>query len=308
MKRGILFFLALFIFFVSGLFADILLDEPPLKKGQLLLFKDHADTNSFYYISTEIRVASGPDNRPKVSFFKLRDQEAVLSFFLTYGLTPDKFSRIRKNFSEENPGALLKGAVSFKEGKYFVFNRINGKPELWAEGKAPLFPNQEVIITKRLKGPLEPDIIAVFVMDYEGITQKINARLSVNWNEVYMQREMVEKTNWTGVEIKQSLARMKESGAIRLEVTGDYADLTQVWHIASQHLTHQMFDVQEIKMSGSTAFGIEFGIDSQDIIYTIRKEKRSGSYQVDLNRRFRDKRQIVLLSEIGDAIKEAMDQ
>jgi len=61
-------------------------------------------------------------------------------------------------------------------------------------------------------------------------------------------------------------------------------------------------------MSGSTAFGIEFGIDSQDIIYTIRKEKRSGFYQVDLNRRFRDKRQIVLLSEIGDAIKEAMDQ
>lgn len=307
MKRGILFFVAFCISFIAGLSAEILLDEPALKKGQLLLFKDHADSNSFYYISTEIRVVSGPDNRPKISFIKLRDQEAVLSFFLTYGLTPEKLSRIRKELSEENPGALLKGSVSFKEGKYFVFNRINGKPELWAEGKAPLFPNQEVVVTKRLKGPLEPDIIAVFVMEYEGITQKINARLSVNWDQVYMQREMVEKTNWTVVEIKQSLARLKEEGAIRLEMTGDYGDLTQVWHIASQHLIHQMFDVHEIKMSGLAALGAEFGVNTQNLIYTFRKEKKSGSYQVDFNRRFRDKRQIVLVSEIGGAIKEAID-
>lgn len=308
MKRGISFFLVLFIFFVTGLFADILLDEPPLKKGHLLLFRDHASPHSFYYISTEIRVASGPDNSPKVSFFKLKDTESVLSFFLTYGLTPEKLSRIRKELSDENPEVFLKGSVSFKEGRYFVFNRINGNSELWAEGKAPLFPNQEVVVTKRLKGPVEPDIVAVFVMEYEGITQKINARLSVNWDQVFVQREMVEKTNWTIVEIKQSLVRLKESGAIRLEVTGDYRDLTQVWDIASQHLIHQMFDVQEIKMKSSDAFGVEFGIDSQNIIYTIRKEKRSGFYQVDLNRRFRDKRQIVLVSEIGDTIKQAIDQ
>lgn len=308
MKKGISFFLALFIFFVSGLFADILLDEPPLKKGHLLLFRDHASPNSFYYISTEIRIASGQDNRPKVSFFKLKDQEGVLSFFLTYGLTPEKLSRIRKELSEGNPESFLKGSVSFKEGRYFVFNRINGKSELWTEGKAPLFPNQEVVITKRLKGPLEPDIVGVFVMEYEGITQKINARLSVNWDQVYVQREMVEKKNWTMVEIKQSLARLKESGAIRLEVTGDHRDLTQVWDIVSQHLVQQMFDVQEIKMNSSAAFGVEFGIDSQNIIYTVRKERRSGFYQMDLNRRFRDKRQIVLVSEIGDTIKKAIDQ
>ena len=308
MKRGILSFLVFCISLVTGLSADILLDEPPLKKGEILLFKDHAYPNSFYYISTEIRVASGPDNRPKVSFFKLKDQEGALSFFLTHGLAPEKLSRIRKNLSEENPGALLKGSASFQEGKYFVFNRINGKSELWAEGKAPLFPNQEVVITKRLKGPLEPDIVAVFVMEYEGITQKINARLSVNWDEVYIQREMVEKTNWTAVEIKQSLAELKESGAILLEVTGDHGDLTQVWDITSKHLIHQMFEVQEITMNGSAALGAEFGVDAQNIIYTFRKEKKSGSYQVDFNRRFRDKRQIVLVSEIGDAIKEAIDQ
>ena len=308
MKRGILFFLALCLSLVTCLSADILLDEPTLKKGQILLFKDHADPKSFYYISTEIRVASGSDNRPKVSFFQLKGDERALSFFLTHGLTPEKLTSIRESLAEESPEILIKGPVPFREGKYFVFSRINGKSELWAEGKAPLFPNQEVVITKRLKGPLEPDIVAVFVMEYEGITQKINARLSVNWDEVYIQREMVEKTNWTVVEIKQSLSRLKESGAIRLEVTGDYGNFTQIWDIASQHLINQMFEVQEIKMSGTAGLGVKLGADSQSIIYTFRKEKKSGSYQVDFNRRFRDKRQIVLVSEIGEAIKEAIDQ
>jgi hypothetical protein len=308
MKKGILFFLALCLSLATGLSADILLDELPLEKGQLLLFKDHASPNSFYYISTGIRIASGPDNKPKVSFFKLKDQEGALSFFLTCGLTPEKLAKVRMDLAEESPEILLKGPVAFLKGKYFVFNRINGKSELWAEGKAPLFPNQEVVITKRLKGPLEPDIVAVFVMEYEGITQKINARLSVNWDEVYIQREMVEKTNWTIVEIKQSLYKLRESGAIRLEVTGDYGNFTQVWDIALSHLIHQMFEVQEIKMNGSAGLGVEFGADSQNIIYAFRKEKKSGSYQVDFNRRFRDKRQVVLVSEIGDAIKKAIDQ
>lgn len=308
MKRGFVLILSLSLFLLSGLSADILLDEPPLTRGNILLFRDHSHPNVFFYLSTEIRVALGSDGRPKVSYLKLKSKEVVLSFFLTHGLTPEKLNRIRKNLAEENPQTLLKGPVSFSNGRFFIINRMNENSELWAEGKAPLFPNQEVVVTKRLKEPSTLDLVAVFVMEFEGITKKINARLSVNWDEVYIQRGIKEKANWTSVEIKESLRALKESGAIKLEVTGDSGDLANVWSIAYEHLMHQMFDVQEIKINEQAALGVELGIGHQNIIYTLKKERKTGSYFMDFNRRFKDKRQVILASDIGDTIKEAINQ
>jgi hypothetical protein len=308
MKRGFALILSLSLICLSGLSGEILLDEAPLKKGKILLFKDHNNPNSLFYLSTEIRVASGPDGRPKVSYLKLKSEEAVLSFFLTHGLTPEKLNRIRKDLAEENPQTLLKGPVSFSNGRFFIINRINGNSELWAEGKAPLFPNQEVVVTKRLKEPFKSDIVAVFVMEFEGITKKINARLSVNWDEVYIERSIKEKANWTSVEIKESLQALKESGAIKLEVTGDSGDLANVWSIAYEHLMHQMFDVQEIKINEQAALGVELGMGHQNIIYTLKKERKTGSYFMDFNRRFKDKRQIIIVSDVGDTVKEAINQ
>jgi hypothetical protein len=307
MKKGTVIFLSFWVLFPSTLSGTILLDEPPLKKGKILLFKDHNNPNSLYYLSTEIRVASGPDGRPKVSYYQLKGQENVLSFFLTHGLSSEKLNRIRKDLAEENPELTLKGPVSFRSGKFFVFSEKKGKSELWATGRAPLFPNQEVVVTKRLKEPIESDIVVVFVMEYEGITQKINARLSVNWDEVYLERYLSEKTTWTQVEIKESLHRLKESGAIRLEMTEDYGDLAKVWSIAYEHLMHQMFDVQEFKINEQAALRAESRIGHQNLIYTLKKERKSGSYLVDFNRRFRDKRQIIIVSDIGGTIKETVN-
>ena len=308
MKRGFVLTLSLSLFLLSGLSADILLDESPLTRGNILLFRDNGNPNVFFYLSTEIRVVLGSDGSPKVSYLKLKGQEAVLSFFLTHGLAPEKLNRIRKDLAEENPQALLKGPVSFSNGRFFIVNRINGNSELWAEGKAPLFPNQEVVVTKRLKEPFKSDLVAVFVMEFEGITKKINARLSVNWDEVYIQRSIKEKASWTSVEIKESLQALKESGTIKLEVTGDSGDLVNVWSIVYEHLMNQMFDVQEIKINEQAALGVEKGIGYENIIYTLKKERKTGSYFMDFNRRFKDKRQIIIVSDIGDTVKEAINQ
>jgi hypothetical protein len=308
MKRGFALILSLSLFLLSGLSGEILLDEPPLTRGKILLFRDHGNPNVFFYLSTEIRVALGSDGSPKVSYLKLKGQEAVLSFFLTHGLTPEKLNRIRKDLAEENPQTLLKGPVSFSNGRFSIINRINGNSELWAEGKAPLFPNQEVVVTKRLKEPSTLDLVAVFVMEFEGITKKINAKLLVNWDEVYIQRSIKEKANWTSVEIKESLQALKESGAIKLEVTGDSGNLANVWSIAYEHVMHQMFDVQEIKINEQAALGVELGIGYENIIYTLKKERKTGSYFMDFNRRFKDKRQIIIVSDIGDTVKEAIHQ
>jgi hypothetical protein len=308
MKKVSVIFLSFWVLFPSTLSGTILLDEPPLKKGEILLFKDHNNPNSLYYLSTEIRVASGPDGRPKVSYYQLKGQESVLNFFLTHGLSSEKLNRIRKDLAEENPELTLKGPVSFRSGKFFVFSKKKEKSELWATGKAPLFPNQEVVITRRLKEPIESDIVAVFVMEFEGITKKINARLFVNWDEVYIQRDIKEKANWTSVEIKESLHRLKESGAIKLEMTEDYGDLTKGWNIVYEHLMQQMFDVQEIKLNAQAALEVELGHGHQNIIYALKKEKKIGSYSIDFNRRFKDMRQIIIVTDIGDTIKKAINR
>lgn len=308
MKKGSIIFLLFSALFLSTLSGDILLDETPLNKGKILLFRDHNNPNNLYYLSTEIRVAMGSDGRPKVSYLKLKGQESVLSFFLTHGLSSEKLNRTRKDLAEENPELALKGPVSFRSGKFFVFSKKKEKSELWATGNAPLFPNQEVVITRRLKEPIESDIVAVFVMEFEGITKKINARLFVNWDEVYIQRDIKEKANWTSVEIKESLHILRESGAIKLEMTGDYGDLAKVWNMAYEHLMHQMFEVQEIKLNAQAALEVELGHGHQNIIYALKKEKKIGSYSIDFNRRFKDKRQIIIVTDIGDTIKKAINR
>ena len=308
MKKGFIFGLLLCTVSLVFLSGDILLDEPPLERGKVLLFKDHSHPNSLFYLSTEIRVALGPDGNSKVSYFKLKGQERVLSFFLTHGLTSEKLNRIRKNLAELNPELTLKGPVSFRSGKFFVFNKRKKKSEIWAEGKAPLFPNQEVVVTKKLIEPFELELFAVFVMEYEGITKKINAKLSVIWDEIYVQKEFGEKTNWTTTEIKESMYKLKESGAIKLQVIGGSDDLTRIWDIAYEHLIHQMFDVQKIRINEQTSPGVEFEIGHQNLIYTFKKERKTGSYHIDFNRRFKDKRQIVLVSDIGEIIKKAINQ
>lgn len=305
MKKGFVLGLLLCTLCLTILSGDILLDEPPLKKGKVLLFKDHSNPNNFYYFFTEIRVASGPDGKPKVSFIKLRGQEGVLSFFLAHGLAPEKLEGLRQDLAEESPGTILKGPISFSKGKFYILNRRDGEPELWAEGKAPLFPNQEVVVTRKLREPFDLDVVAIFVMEYEGITQRYNANLSVNWDEVYIQREFSEKTLWTSMDIKEILVRLKESGTIKLEAMGDYGELSQIWNIASKHLIHQMFDIQEIKMSASPGeMALEDG--HKNIVYALKKERKTGSYHIDFNRRFKDKRQIILISDIGDAVKKAI--
>jgi hypothetical protein len=308
MKKGFIFGLLLCTISLAFLSGDILLDEPPLERGKVLLFKDHSHPNSLFYLPTEIRVALGPDGKSKVSFFKLKGQERVLSFFLTHGLTSEKLNRIRKDLAEENSELTLKGPVPFRNGKFFVFNKKKEKSEIWAQGKAPLFPNQEVVVTKKLIEPFELELVAVFVMEYEGITKKINAKLSVNWDEIYVQRGFSAKTDWSSADIKESLYKLKESGVIKLQVTGDSSDLSRIWDIAYEHLIHQMFDVQEIRIDKQTSLGAEFEIGHQNLIYTLKKERKTGSYLIDFNRRFKDKRQIVLLSDIGDTIKKAINQ
>ena len=92
MKKGFIFGLLLCTVSLVFLSGDILLDEPPLEIEKVLLFKDHSHPNSLFYLSTEIRVALGPDGNSKVSYFKLKGQERVLSFFLTHGLTSEKLN------------------------------------------------------------------------------------------------------------------------------------------------------------------------------------------------------------------------
>jgi hypothetical protein len=308
MKKGFIFGLLLCTISLAFLSGDILLDEPPIERGKVLLFKDHSQPNSLFYLPTEIRVALEPDGKSKVSFFKLKGQERVLSFFLAHGLTSEKLNRIREDLAEEDPDLTLKGPVSFRNGKFFVFNKKKGKSEIWAQGKAPLFPNQEVVVTKKLIEPFELELVAVFIMEYEGITKKIDAKLSVNWDEICIRKEFGEIANWTTVEIKERMYKLKESGAIKLLVTGDSGDLTRIWDIAYEHLIYQMFDVQEIRMDEHTSLGVEFEIGHQNIIYTLKKERKTGSYHIDFNRRFKDKRKIVLVSDISETIKKAINK
>ena len=281
MKKTFILFAVLLFIATSVSRAEIQLDQQPLQAGNAILFKDHSDPHSYYYMPNMPRLATWPDGRPKLTFLKYtkagkeESKGGILHFFVTYGLKPEELTKIRTELAKLDKAGKLQGPVIFKKGTFAVVSAAVGEGgaftrKIIGEGKAPLISGSEVAVSiavtpegaafleEALKHPTYP-VAVRFDMTYEGLTPKYQANVKINWDKTRTYFEQYKKWriykkkkflfwSWhvqTGTgESAEIFDQLKESGSIQIDITGEDENLDALQQTITDTIMKEMFEMK----------------------------------------------------------------
>jgi|GEM_PF-561645 len=266
---------------VSFLAAEVELDTEPLQIGNALLWKDHAEPGTYYYMPNQPRLAFWPDGTPKLTFLKYTKagkEEAkggILHFFVKYGLTEPELAKVRQDLAKQDPLAKLKGPIIFKKGSFVVISAAAGEGGVFTrkiigEGKAPLITGSEVSVSiavtpegatfleQALRYPTYP-VSVRFDMTYEGLTPKYQAKATISWSKVRTYFEQYRKWKiykkykfgiWTwyvrkgtGEELRIA-DDLKSVGAVTIDVTGEDPNMEAILQTVVDSVMREMFEMK----------------------------------------------------------------
>ena len=83
---------------------------------------------------------------------------------------------------------------------------------------------------------------------FSGLTPAYQARLVVDWDRVYSHHDVQSAVDAQiyvvklGTEVRATFDKLRESGAIRLEVDGESASMGPILEVAYNHILKQMFE------------------------------------------------------------------
>lgn len=350
-KKGLATAVALLLV-APFLAAEVELDSAPLQIGNALLFKDHAEAGAYYYMPNQPRLAYWPDGTPKLSFLKYTKagkEEAkggILHFFVKYGLSDQELAKVRQDLAKQDPKAKLKGPIVFKKGSFLVVSAAAGEGGVFTrkiigEGKAPLITGSEVSVSiavtpegaafleEALRQPTYP-VSVRFDMTYEGLTPKYQANATISWSKVRTYFEQYKKWKiykkkkflfweWyvqkgTGEETRIS-DDLRSTGAVKIDVTGEDANMDAILQTVVDQVMREMFDVKmELPGEGQEAEGEgggESGGSSQQpnkpygVSTTMKSVTRSDNWTVNLTKRLRQERETGPMdASIGDTLRK----
>ena len=281
LKKIVFPLLCMFLLIPGLLKGEVLLDKDQLQIGDVLLLKDSASQNVYYYLPTEPRIATWPDGTPKLTFLKYTKageaelKGGILHFFVTYSLTPEKLKKIRDGLKKRDEKARIKGPVIFKKGTFAVISAAVGEGgaftrKIIGEGKAPLVSGAEVSVSiavtpegaafldEALKHPTYPVSIR-FDMTYEGLTPKFNAKAKIHWSKVrnyfekYKKWRIVRKRKrwifeyWAQVGTGESLNitdELRSNQLIEIDVTGEDENMESILQTVTDTVMREMFEMK----------------------------------------------------------------
>jgi hypothetical protein len=272
-------------FSASFLAAEIELDTLPLQislpTGPVLLFKDYAEPNAYFYMPNQVRLAYWPDGIPKLTFLKYTKagkedvKGGILHFFVKYGLDDQELATVRLELAKINKTAKLKGPIVFKKGTFIVVSAAVGEGGVFTrkiigEGKAPLITGSEVAVSiavtpegaafleEALRQPTYP-LSVRFDMTYEGLTPKYQANATISWSKVrsyfeqyrkwkiYKKKELLWWTWYvqkgTGESLRISDA-LRSAGAVTIDVIGEDQNMEAILQTVVDQVMREMFDTK----------------------------------------------------------------
>ena len=205
----------------------IILDRPT-KAGELTLFPEVGDTNSFYYVSDKARLATDEDGRPKFSFLRyVTNTEArggeqgitqgegggILHAVVSLGVTDEQRQEAERELRSLYPEGELVGPVIFKSGTFGLvtsFTDENGElsKSVVGTGMAPILDGQEAAVSfhlTRLGATLlwesfrtaTPDISFTFQMTMDGYRLPKQAVIEADFEDIYESHEFAAGLNFS---------------------------------------------------------------------------------------------------------------
>jgi hypothetical protein len=267
----------------------------------------------------------------------------VLHFLVTYDTDEKKIKKAQAALQElfNNDEVKLRGPIVFKEGRFALVSSIlnpeSGKTEktLMAMGAAPVLQGSKIALSFEMdpqhsKLLLEsfkmttPDVSLVFDLVFSGLTDAYNAKVTVDWSEVYKYEKISGGVNvyFVSADLEKMYEEMRRTNAIKVESAGEDARMENLLNSAYGKITDMMFRRMEPAQvpagaqtglnsllgglfsgngafsSGKTlGFGAHFGYQLKDI-------KTTGYSVLNFSSRMSGDRHHYITFNIGDFYKK----
>ncbi len=241
------------------------------------------DSLVYLYLPDRGVLASDESNRPQFSFIRYVDDAepttgpdgnsitkggggGILHFLVTYDTDEKKIQRAETKLQEEfsNGKINLRGPIIFKEGRYALISSIinpdNGTQEkkLLTVGAAPVLEGSRIALSFELD-PVRatlllnslkmntPDVSIVFDMTFSGILDAYNAKLVVDWTEVNKSQKISTGGSYYyfSAELELIFEELRRTSAIRLETTGEDANMQKIVDAAYARVIDMIFQKVE---------------------------------------------------------------
>lgn len=262
---------------VTVQFAQSISIDRGVRAEGLWCFPLTTDSATWLYLPDDGKLASGDNQKPQFSFIRyVNDTEhatessentistagggGILHFLVTYDTDERKIARAEAKLNELFSGQSIKirGPIIFKQGRYALVSTIitDGKEErrLLSVGAAPVLQGSKIALSfeldpvrskllfESLKMPT-PDVSIVFDMTFSGLMDAYNAKLTVDWSEVYKASKTGGglKIYYVSTDIETEYEKLRRTGAIKLEVEGEDGNMSKIVDGAYGKLINMMY-------------------------------------------------------------------
>ena len=333
---------------------QILIDRG-IRAGELWCFPLQTDLQTYVYLPTGAKLATDEAGNPQFSFVRYvvnrpsegegettiteADGGGVLHFLVLYE-TPqewiDEAQRVLRQRLEDDE-IILRGPLVFEDGRYNLVSSIirddeSGGRQILATGRAPVLegnrlalsfdldPERATLLLESFK-MATPDVSLVFDMNFSGLTDAYEARLTVDWSEVRSSKSFAAggSVYFVSADVEAAFDQLRRDNAIRLESAGSDANMEALLQHVYDKLLELMFrqvepeSVPEEQRGGlmdaltslidtrsgalssrnTTGFGAYVG-------FQLKEMKSEGLSVLDFNHRATVQRHSLITFNIGD--------
>jgi hypothetical protein len=242
--------------------------------GELVLFPDLNDENSYYYVVDKPRLARDANGQPKFSFLRYvenvrgaggadapreGDGGGIVHAVVTLSVSRDQIQAAQRDLQRVKPGALVKGPAIFKSGKFGLVTSFKDpqgglSTQCVGIGNAPILDNQEAAISIQLTklgakilwesfNTAAPDISFSFEMELQGYQSPKRAVIEANFDQIYEHKSFnaAVASQFLAAEIKMAFEDLTRTGAIKVTQVGADQQMESLINTAYTKITEIMF-------------------------------------------------------------------
>jgi len=259
---------------------NFILDKP-VGAGDLTLFPDIDNPESYYYMPNQVQLALHPDGRPMFSFIKYvrntdvsagtgsqitRSDEAggIIHAVVRLDVTDEQIKEAERALRRIRSNGKIVGPVIYKSGTVMLVSSFNREGEnvrrVVGLGTAPILEGQNCAVSVHLAKEASdilwatfetptPDFSISFEMEIEGFLSPKRAEIVANWDRVYSHHsfQAALASPILSAEVSAAFDDLRDQGAIKITQIGSDEQMDKLIETAYNQLANLMLD----KIAGS---------------------------------------------------------
>jgi hypothetical protein len=298
MKNSIIVLVCVLCMAQYGTAQNVIFDKA-VRAGDLTLFPEVGNENTFYYLPDKVNLAKHPDGSPQFSMIRYVKNEktagnrddgisesaeagGLLHVVVELKVPDEMLERARQELRRTKGNGEIRGPVLYKGGTVALISSVAQTEGGMARkvvglGPAPVLDGGKAAVSVLLnkigakllwesfKTPT-PDISFSFQMTADGYHSPVSATVEADWSSIYSHRAFDAGIRGTmgpavlGAEISTAFEDLRKSNAIKITQVGDDANMTQIVNTVQSKLIEMMFD--RSAGNGVPDFASQFGNNS----------------------------------------------